>query len=117
LKPFLSSNEVEQEVTLKREGTHYYLIIPIVKVKENESLKNSNLKVMSSDPGIVTFQTIYDGERFVEYAPGGEKSNDKEKPRGSIQRIFRLTKKWTNFNPRSTKTKKRNMKTRRKERK
>jgi len=92
LNEILPNQKCKQEITFKKEGSHYFIIVPFSKEKKSKVI-DSDLKVMASDPGICTFQTTYDGKRFIEYAPGGEKSNDKEKPRGSIQRIFRLTKK------------------------
>jgi transposase len=86
--------ECRKRVTLKREGTHYYMIFPFIKQKTTKTrLFGEKLKVMATDPGICTFQTTFDGEKFIEYAPGGEKSNDKNKPHGSVQRLFRLGRK------------------------
>ena len=80
---------------MKREGVHYYLIFPFVKLKSTEKSQLGHpVKVVASDPGIVTKQTLFDGNRFVEYAPGGETSNDSNKTsNGSVQRLFRLAKK------------------------
>ena len=93
LDEVLCSRGCDQEITVKRDGDHYHIIVPIPRRKGTESLDSSRLRVMATDPGICTFQTTFDGEKFVEYASGGEKSNDKNKPHGSIQRLFCLGKK------------------------
>ncbi len=87
--------ECNRAVTMKREGTRYYLIFPFVKLKSTKCIQLGDpVKVAASDPGIVTKQTLFDGNRFVEYAPGGETSNASNKTsNGSVQRLFCLGKK------------------------
>jgi IS605 OrfB family transposase len=96
-----------QNSSLKKEGSHYYIIIPFIKEKEIKVTEDF-LKVMATDPGICTFQTTFDGNKFIEYAPGGEKSNEKDKikGKGSIQRIHCLCKKIDTLQSKIDKSKK-----------